>query len=93
MDSTGPAQTDEEWSESAGTDRSRLGATGVFRAVDSHFHYEALDALPGHILILDARRRGYPIVFANRATLRDYGHDWSDMIGLPFSTFVDPNGH
>ena len=76
-------------SEPGSGDRSRLGVTGIFRAVDSRFHYEALDAIPGHVLILDALRSGYPIVFANRATLRDYGYEWSDMVGRAFSTFID----
>lgn len=71
-------------------DRGSPAGTGIFRAVDTRFHYEALDAIPGHILILDARRAGHPIVFANRATLRDYGYEWSDMIGRPFTAFIDP---
>jgi PAS domain S-box-containing protein len=67
-----------------------LVATNIFRAIDTRFHYEALDAIPGHILILDARRAGYPIVFANRSTLRDYGYEWSDMVGMPFATLIAP---
>lgn len=86
-----PEGTDQDGSAAGYDDRSRLGATGIFRAVDTRFHYEALDAIPGHILILDARRAGHPVVFANRATLRDYGYDWSDMIGRPFAAFINPS--
>jgi len=64
-------------------------STGIFRAVDSRFHYEALDAIPGHVLILDARTAHKPIVFANRATLRDYGYEMSEMFGRPFLSVVD----
>src|ERR1700734_32320 len=64
-------------------------STGIFRAVDSRFHYEALDAIPGHVLILDARTADKPIVFANRATLRDYGYEMTEMFGRPFLSVVD----
>jgi PAS domain S-box-containing protein len=64
-------------------------STGIFRAVDSRFHYEALDAIPGHVLILDARTADKAIVFANRATLRDYGYEMAEMLGRPFLSVVD----
>jgi PAS domain S-box-containing protein len=64
-------------------------STGIFRAVDSRFHYEAIDAIPGHVLILDARTADKPIVFANRATLRDYGYEMAEMLGRPFLSVVD----
>lgn len=86
---TGPGGSADE-PPTADYPESSLVATNIFRAVDTRFHYEALDAIPGHILILDARRSGYPVVFANRSTLRDYGYQWSEMVGLPFSTFIVP---
>jgi|SRR5215469_3487893 len=72
------------------TARADARSTGIFRAVDSRFHYEALDAIPGHVLILDVRRTDQPIVFANRATLRDYGYEMTEMFGRPFLSVVDP---
>lgn len=80
--------------DDSGVDISDPGApdarsTGIFRAVDSRFHYEALDAIPGHVLILDARPADKPIVFANRATLRDYGYEMAEMFGRPFLSVVD----
>jgi PAS domain S-box-containing protein len=80
--------------QNSGVDIADPGApdacsTGIFRAVDSRFHYEALDAIPGHVLILDARAADKPIVFANRATLRDYGYEMSEMSGRPFLSVVD----
>ena len=71
-------------------DAADTRCTGIFRAVDSRFHYEALDAIPGHVLILDARPGERPIVFANRATLRDYGYEMAEMFGRPFLSVVDP---
>jgi len=91
QDTTGLSEKVDESSASSSGDRSRLNATGIFRAIDSRFQYEALDAIPGHVLILDARRCGYPVAFANRATLRDYGYEWSDMFGRPFAAFIDPS--
>lgn len=44
----------------------------------------ALDAMPGHFAILDARVAGAPIVFANLAMARDYGCEPSELIGQPF---------
>lgn len=89
LSATGLRQPDDEPIEQAQTGPHRTGNTGIFRAVDSRFHYEALDAIPGHVLILDARRSGHPIVFANRATVRDYGYDTGEMFGLPFCSLVD----
>jgi PAS domain S-box-containing protein len=66
------------------------GAARAFETVETRFHYEALDAIPGHILILEARRPGFPIVFANRSSLRDYGYGWSEMIGLPLASVIAP---
>jgi PAS domain S-box-containing protein len=45
----------------------------------------AMDAIPGHFLILDARRAGIPILFANGAVARDYGYEVEALIGLRFS--------
>ncbi len=90
QDIAGPTEVADGSQGPDSSGHSRLSATGIFRRVDSRFHYEALDAIPGHVLILDAHRSGCPVVFANRATLRDYGYEWSDMFGRPFSTFIDP---
>jgi PAS domain S-box-containing protein len=48
----------------------------------------AMDAIPGHFLILDARRAGIPILFANGAVARDYGYEPEALMGLRFSTLA-----
>jgi two-component system NtrC family sensor kinase len=41
----------------------------------------ALDAAASHFIIGDATRPGWPVVFMNRAVLRDYGYEPSELLG------------
>jgi PAS domain S-box-containing protein len=56
------------------------------------FYYNALDAVPGHILILDTHHDAHAIVFANVAAARDYGYERCDLTGRPFLSLVDTAG-
>lgn len=66
-----------EDNDAAGSDRGLLAELQLLR--------RAMDAIPGHFLILDARRAGIPILFANGAVARDYGYEPEALIGLRFS--------
>lgn len=41
----------------------------------------ALDAAASHFIIGDATRPGWPVVYLNRAILRDYGYEPADLLG------------
>jgi PAS domain S-box-containing protein len=53
------------------------------------FYHSALDAVPGHILLLDAHEHGYPIVFANLSAARDYGYAPQELAGRTFLSLID----
>lgn len=41
----------------------------------------ALDAAASHFIIGDATRPGWPVVYVNRAIVRDYGYEPSELLG------------
>jgi two-component system NtrC family sensor kinase len=41
----------------------------------------ALDATTAHLLIADVRRRGWPIVYVNRAIAADHGYEPGELLG------------
>jgi len=49
----------------------------------------ALNAAASHFLVLDMQQHGWPIVFANRAVLRDYGYTPEEVLGRSASSFID----
>jgi len=50
-----------------------------------------LDAIPGHVLIIDAKEPGERIVFANRAALRDYDYVAIELVGRSFTSLLESN--
>jgi PAS domain S-box-containing protein len=49
----------------------------------------ALNAAASHFLVLDMQLPGWPIVFANRAVLRDYGYHPEEVLGRSAVSFID----
>ena len=48
----------------------------------------AMDAAASHFMILDMQRPGWPIVYVNRAILRDYGYTPEEVVGHSASKFI-----
>jgi PAS domain S-box-containing protein len=49
----------------------------------------ALNAAASHFLVLDMQLPGWPIVFANRSALRDYGYGPDEVLGRSAVSFID----
>src|ERR671910_2043103 len=49
----------------------------------------ALNAAASYFLVIDMQIAGWPIVFANRAVLKDYGYHPEEVLGKSASTFID----
>jgi len=49
----------------------------------------ALNAAASHFLVLDMQLQGWPIVFANRAVLKDYGYQPEEVLGRSAASFID----
>jgi PAS domain S-box-containing protein len=49
----------------------------------------ALNAAASYFLVIDMQLAGWPIVFANRAVLKDYGYDPDEVLGKSASAFID----
>jgi PAS domain S-box-containing protein len=64
-------------------------------AVREHLQHEldvrncALDAASSHFMILDMSRRGWPIVFVNRAIGRDHGYEPAELVGRSAAMLID----
>jgi PAS domain S-box-containing protein len=69
--------------------RRRGAQAGEDHSAHQAFYRSALDAVPGHLLLLEARPSGHPIAFANIAAARDYCYDPHELIGRPFISLLD----
>jgi PAS domain S-box-containing protein len=50
----------------------------------------ALDAATTHFTIIDMRRRGWPILFVNRALAHDHGYERHELLGRSLSSLLSP---
>lgn len=48
----------------------------------------AMDAAASHFTILDMQRPGWPIVYVNRAMLKDYGYTQDEVMGQSAARFI-----
>src|SRR6185503_10342652 len=49
----------------------------------------AMDAAASHFMILDTQRPHWPIVYVNRAILRDYGYTPDEVLNHSAAEFID----
>jgi two-component system NtrC family sensor kinase len=48
----------------------------------------AMDAAASHFMMLDMKRPGWPIVYVNRAIVRDFGYTREEVLGRSASDFI-----
>jgi PAS domain S-box-containing protein len=75
--------------ERASPKRSRSRSLQRPQNTHENFYRSALDAIPGHLLLLETHPPGHPIAFANVAATRDYHYAPAELIGRPFFSLLD----
>ena len=72
------------------TELAILSGEAARAGVTPLLHARALDAIPAHYLILDARDARALILFANAAAARDFGMSADQLLGRSFIDLVAP---